>query len=164
MPIIEDVKHFGILGNVTDTTPPTAGDLLEPFARAVRGYYDDLAAVSLRHGLSTAQARALIALREQPLSMRAVADHLVCDASNATGLIARMEARGLVQRNTSDQDRRIKVVTATPEGRRLAHRIRADMHVVHGALEALTPEERTTLLPLLNRLGELLTRHGTPPE
>ncbi|MFF5206180.1 MarR family winged helix-turn-helix transcriptional regulator [Streptosporangium sp. NPDC000396] len=140
---------------MSDTTPPTPDDLMEPLARIVRGYYDDFAVVSAHHGLTTAQARVLIALGE-PLSMRALADHLVCDASNATGLIARMETRGLVQRALSPEDRRIKVVTATAEGKQLAHRIRAEMRAVHTALGALTPEERATLLPLLNRLGGLL--------
>ncbi|WP_433238004.1 MarR family winged helix-turn-helix transcriptional regulator [Streptosporangium sp. CA-135522] len=136
---------------------PTAGDLLEPLARVVRSYYDALTAVAASHGLSSAQARALIALRE-PLSMSALADHLVCDASNATGLIARMEARGLVRRSPSAEDRRSKVVTATAEGRELALRLRSAMRTVHAALEGLTPAERTALLPLLERLGDLLSR------
>jgi DNA-binding MarR family transcriptional regulator len=88
--------------------------------------------------------------------MRTLADHLVCDASNATGLIARMEARGLVQRTPSLEDRRSKVVSATSDGKELALRIRAEMRTVHAALEALTPHERAALLPLLNRLGQLL--------
>ncbi|GCD33323.1 MarR family transcriptional regulator [Streptomyces chrestomyceticus JCM 4735] len=142
---------------MSDTTRPAPDDLLPPFARTVRGYYDDLAAAALRHGLSTAQARALIAL-EEPLSMSALAGHLVCDASNATRLIARMQERGLVRREAAPQDRRSKVVTATEEGRALALRVRADMHAVRGALEALTPEERAALLPLLERLGTLLGR------
>lgn len=128
---------------------------MEPLARVVRGYYDDLAVVSAAHGLSTAQARVLIALRE-PLSMSALAGHLACDASNATGLTARLEARDLVRRAPSEADRRVKVVTATPEGMALAGRIRAEMRAVHTALDTLTPAEREALLPLLNRLGELL--------
>ncbi|PBC80022.1 MarR family transcriptional regulator [Streptomyces sp. TLI_235] len=136
---------------------PDASELVEPLARVVRGYYDDLATVAGRHGLSTTQARALIAL-DRPLSMSALAEHLVCDASNATGLVARMEARGLVVRTPSPEDRRSRTVHATPDGQRLARRIRAEMHTVHGALAGLTPTERGALLPLLHRLGELLGR------
>ncbi|MFE5240780.1 MULTISPECIES: MarR family winged helix-turn-helix transcriptional regulator [unclassified Streptomyces] len=135
---------------------PTPDELLEPLAVVVRGHYDDLTAVAARHGLSTSQARALIALGE-PMPMSALATHLVCDASNATGLIGRMEARGLVTRTPAPGDRRSKVASRTAEGTELAHRIRAEMRVVHGALEALTPEERTALLPLLDRLGRLLS-------
>ncbi|AEW99291.1 MarR family winged helix-turn-helix transcriptional regulator [Streptantibioticus cattleyicolor] len=142
---------------MSDTTHPSPADLVEPLARTVRAYHDELAEVAQRHGLTTAQARALIAL-DQPLSMRALADHLVCDASNATGLIARMEARGLVRRETAPHDRRSKVVTPTAPGRELAHRLRSDMHRLHTALTALTPAERAALLPLLDRLGDLLER------
>ncbi|KAA6212745.1 MarR family transcriptional regulator [Streptomyces albofaciens JCM 4342] len=142
---------------MSETTAPTPDDLVEPVARTVRGYYDDLAAAALRHGLSTAQARALIAL-DEPLSMSALAGHLVCDASNATRLIARMRERGLVRCEAAPRDRRSKVVTATEEGRALARRVRADMHAVHDALRALGPEERAALLPLLERLGALLDR------
>ncbi|MFD9129995.1 MarR family winged helix-turn-helix transcriptional regulator, partial [Kitasatospora sp. NPDC059571] len=143
---------------------PEASDLVEPLARVVRGYYDDLATVAARHGLSTTQARALVAL-DRPLSMSALAEHLVCDASNATGLVARMEARGLVRRHPSPEDRRSKVVTPTEEGRALARTIRAGMHAVHGALGDLTPTERAVLLPLLDLLGERLAdrhRRGGP--
>ncbi|MEU1086670.1 MarR family winged helix-turn-helix transcriptional regulator [Streptomyces sp. NPDC005576] len=138
-----------------DRAAPTPDDLLEPLAVVVRGHSDDLTAVAARHGLSSAQARALIAL-DAPMPMSALARHLVCDASNATGLVGRMETRGLLVRTPAPGDRRSKVASRTPEGTELAHRIRAEMRVVHGALEALTPEERTALLPLLNRLGALL--------
>ncbi|MEU9356936.1 MarR family transcriptional regulator [Streptomyces sp. NPDC048301] len=136
---------------------PAPDELLEPLAVVVRGHHDDLTAVAARHGLSTSQARALIALNE-PMPMSALATHLVCDASNATGLVGRMEARGLVTRTPAPGDRRSKVASRTEEGTELAHRIRAEMRVVRGALEALTPEERTALLPLLDRLGRLLSR------
>ncbi|WP_432105401.1 MarR family winged helix-turn-helix transcriptional regulator [Streptomyces sp. bgisy091] len=136
---------------------PAPDELLEPLAVVVRGHHDDLTAVAARHGLSTSQARALIALNE-PMPMSALATHLVCDASNATGLVGRMEARGLVTRTPAPGDRRSKVASRTDEGTELAHRIRAEMRKVRGALEALTPEERTALLPLLDRLGRLLSR------
>lgn len=138
-----------------DGAVPTPDDLLEPLAVVVRGHHDDLTAVAARHGLSTSQARALIALNA-PMPMSALAAHLVCDASNATGLISRMETRGLVSRAPAPGDRRSKVASRTPEGTELARTIRNEMRAVRGALEALTPQERTALLPLLNRLGQLL--------
>lgn len=138
-----------------DRAAASPEDLLEPLALVVRGHHDDLTAVAARHGLSTSQARALIALNA-PMPMSALAAHLVCDASNATGLVSRIETRGLVRRAPAPGDRRSKVATRTPEGTELAHTLRAEMRAVRGALEALTPEERTALLPLLNRLGQLL--------
>src|SRR5947209_18347631 len=55
----------------------------------------------------------------RPLPMSRLADTLSCDASNVTGLIDRLESRGLVRRQPSPGDRRVKVITLTPIGSRL---------------------------------------------
>src|SRR5437879_11815216 len=115
--------------------PPSADELIEPLAAIVRGYYDDFTRAAARHGLSTAQARVLNAVIQEPLPMRILADHLTCDASNATGLVSRLEDRGLVQREPSPGDRRVKLVTPTPDGTETAARIRAEMHGVREVLE-----------------------------
>src|SRR5438309_11020548 len=54
-----------------------------------------------------------------PLPMSRLADTLSCDASNVTGLVDRLESRGLVRRQPSRQDRRVKVLHLTPTGTRL---------------------------------------------
>ncbi|MBH5333607.1 MarR family transcriptional regulator [Streptomyces pactum] len=136
--------------------PPAPDDLIDPLAVVVRGYYHDFSRAAARHGLTTAQARALSAVDRSPLPMRILADRLVCDASNATGLITRLEARGLVERTPSAHDRRVKLVTPTAAGTELIARLRAEMHGVHQALEALTDEERAALATLLHRLGPLM--------
>src|SRR5713226_4435512 len=58
-------------------------------------------------GLSPMQAHALRFL-ERPVPMSELADTLWCDASNVTGIVDRLEARGLVERRPSDGDRRVK--------------------------------------------------------
>src|ERR1700692_3957388 len=55
----------------------------------------------------------------RPLPMSRLADTLSCDASNVTGLVDRLESRGLVRRQPSAQDRRVKVLQLTPAGLRL---------------------------------------------
>src|SRR6266516_2832375 len=50
----------------------------------------------------------------RPLPMSRLADTLSCDASNVTGLVDRLESRGLVRRRSSPQDRRVKVLQLTP--------------------------------------------------
>src|SRR5204863_5907000 len=55
----------------------------------------------------------------RPLPMSRLAATLSCDASNVTGLIDRLESRGLVRRRPSQQDRRVKVLELTPTGVRL---------------------------------------------
>ena len=43
----------------------------------------------------------------RPVPMGRLAETLSCDASNVTGLIDRLESRGLVQRRLSAEDRRV---------------------------------------------------------
>jgi DNA-binding MarR family transcriptional regulator len=57
--------------------------------------------------------------------MSSLAGKLFCDASNVTGIVDRLEARGLIERRPADYDRRVKLLVLTAEGervRRIAHR------------------------------------------
>jgi DNA-binding MarR family transcriptional regulator len=49
-------------------------------------------------------------------TMSSLAEAWGCDASNATCVIDRLEQRGLAERHTAPDDRRIKMVVLTPEG------------------------------------------------
>src|SRR5207302_2413550 len=55
----------------------------------------------------------------RPVPMGRLADTLSCDASNVTGLVDRLERRGLVERRPSAEDRRVKVLELTPTGSRI---------------------------------------------
>src|SRR6266436_281619 len=55
----------------------------------------------------------------RPIPMGQLAETLSCDASNVTGLVDRLESRGLVRRRPSAADRRVKVLDLTPTGSRL---------------------------------------------
>src|SRR6476620_12771854 len=71
-------------------------------------------------GLSPVQCHLLHLLEpDEALPMRRLAEVLQCDASNVTGLIDRLEERGIVERRPSSADRRVKVVQLTPTGSRL---------------------------------------------
>lgn len=91
---------------------------------------------------------------ERPLAMSRLAEILSCDASNVTGLVDRLEARGLVTRQPSAQDRRVRVIRLTPAGSRL----RADLlqRMTTGAipLSRLSPGERRSLVKILRVLVE----------
>jgi MarR family transcriptional regulator, organic hydroperoxide resistance regulator len=56
---------------------------------------------------------------EAETPMRALAQQLFCDPSNVTGIVDRLEARGLIERVGSERDRRVKIIRLTPEGRRV---------------------------------------------
>jgi DNA-binding MarR family transcriptional regulator len=70
--------------------------------------------------LSPAQCHVLHLIEpERPIPMGQLAETLSCDKSNVTGLVDRLESRGLVRRRPSAGDRRVKVLVLTPTGSRL---------------------------------------------
>ncbi len=99
--------------------------------------------------LSFPQAMALRELGD-PIPMRDLAERLCCDASNVTGIVDRLEARGLVERRTAPDDRRVKHLVLTDDGRALrrVHRGRLTLDL---PLLDLTPDERRALTELLHR-------------
>ena len=135
---------------------PSKALLMEEFAAIGAAYYQDFAVVAARHGLTSVQAKALSVLTRKPLPMRAIAEQLVCDASNVTGLVDRLEVRGLVRREVSATDRRIKTVVATDAGHAAIQAVRAEMQSTNEALDLLSDQERIVLHGLLQRLRPVL--------
>ncbi|MGP4001462.1 MarR family winged helix-turn-helix transcriptional regulator [Streptomyces sp. 8N706] len=139
---------------MTATTPnaPTKLQLLELLAAVGTAQWQDFAAVASRHGLTAMQAKTLSQLLGTPVPMRRLAQRLVCDASNITGIVDRLEAQGLVRREVSPTDRRVKNVVATEEGVAIMRRVRAEMESTHAALDTLDESEQAVLHGLLQRL------------
>ena len=54
-----------------------------------------------------------------PMPMRALSESMDVSQASATGIVDRMEQRGLVERQRDDEDRRVVRVAITDEGRRL---------------------------------------------
>ena len=100
--------------------------------------------------LHPAQAGALMHLAA-PLPMTEIAARLACDNSNVTGLIDRLEARGLVVRRPSPEDRRVRLVELTEVGGRLRAEMLGRLGRSPLALERLSPDERVQLRDLLRR-------------
>lgn len=78
-------------------------------------------------GLSVPQIDVLRRLRRGPSPMRRLAVQMNCEASNLTGLVDRLEARGLVERQPNPDDRRVKCVALTEAGERLGNQVWQDV-------------------------------------
>jgi DNA-binding MarR family transcriptional regulator len=61
----------------------------------------------------------------RPIAMSVLADVLICDASNITGIVDKLESRGLIVRQAAENDRRIKMLAVTAKGRELRERLSA---------------------------------------
>ena len=102
--------------------------------------------------LSPPQVHALRVLSpEQPLPMGRLACALGCDASNVTGIVDRLEKRGLIERRPSERDRRVKVLVITAEGARVRRRLLHRLGEPPQSIAALSPADRRRLALLLRR-------------
>ncbi len=100
--------------------------------------------------LSFAQAMALRQL-DDPLPMGELAQRLCCDASNVTGIVDRLEERGLVERRVFPGDRRVKRLVITAAGCDLRRRHTDALTVDLPLLVDLSADERRLLANLLRR-------------
>jgi DNA-binding MarR family transcriptional regulator len=100
--------------------------------------------------LSFAQAMALRELG-RPLPMGELAQRLCCDASNVTGIVDHLEARGLVERRVAPGDRRVKHLVLTEAGRTLRQDHRDAVTLGLPLLDELTSDERSQLADFLRR-------------
>jgi DNA-binding MarR family transcriptional regulator len=83
--------------------------------------------------------------------MRRLVEHLGCDASNVTGIIDRLEARGLVERTTCGHDRRVKMVRLTPRGRDTRARFMKRLVEPPTPIARLPADDLTALCRILRR-------------
>jgi DNA-binding MarR family transcriptional regulator len=84
--------------------------------------------------------------------MRGIARQLKCEPSNVTGIVDRLEARGLAERRPDPADRRVKLAAATEEGLRTAEGLRGSLNFAREPLAALSAQERESLRDLLRRM------------
>lgn len=121
-------------------------ELVLELARRLHAYCEEQVA---RLDLTAAQA---LLLRQivGAVPMGEIAGKLGCDASNLTGIVDRLETRGLVERRVNPADRRVKQLVLTGAGSRLRERAAAISMVAPG-VSALSADELRALRELLRR-------------
>src|SRR5262245_38699438 len=114
-----------------------------------------LPAIAAEFDLSPAQCHVLHLIEPgKPIPMGRLAETLACDASNVTGLVDRLESRGLVKRQPSTADRRQKVLDLTPAGIRLRTVVRERLTKPPETLARLSAEDQRALVRILRHLLE----------
>jgi DNA-binding MarR family transcriptional regulator len=127
-------------------------EVVELIGDVVARFYADYEEAAGEHALTGPQARLLSLLSLEPLPMRKLAQKLKCEPSNVTGIVDRLETRGLVERRPDPADRRVKVAAATGEGCRVARDLREGLHFAREPLAGLSEDERRSLRDLLSRM------------
>lgn len=139
----------------TSRTDPLTLEVVELIGAVVARYHQEYEQAASEHSLTGAQARVLGLLSLEPVPMRKIAQKLQCEPSNVTGIVDRLESRGLVERRPDPADRRVKLAAPTPEGLDTARRLGESLDFAREPLGQLTDVERTLLRDLLKRmLGE----------
>ena len=130
---------------------PVTEDVVALLARIVDRFVTSYESAAAAQGLTTVQAKVLAAL-EEPLPMHRIADKLKSERSNVTGIIDRLEARGLVERRPAEHDRRVKNIVATDKGRELGRNFQRELGFAAEPLATLGPGDRVRLRDLLSRI------------
>lgn len=108
------------------------------------------------HGITPTQYNALRILRgagESGLCRNEIRERLISQVPDATRLLDRMEAAGLIRRERDAGDRRFVTTRITDAGRRLADSLDAPIDALHRArLGGLGPDELRSLIGLLARV------------
>ena len=113
----------------------------------------DLPTLASEFELSSVQCRILHLMEpDRPIPMGSLAEALVCDASNVTGLVNRLESRGLIRRQPSAGDRRVKVLELTAAGARLRSTVLERMTKPPERLTRLPADEQRALVKILKHL------------
>lgn len=133
------------LGPVTASTD--AERVMFEFVDAYDRAYE---AAAHEHGLSVAHACVLGRLGTRR-GMGELAEELGCDASNITQIIARLEARSLVERQPNPDDRRSRLIVRTPAGDELNAAFEKSFEFARQAVSHLSLEEQDQLANLLRK-------------
>jgi DNA-binding MarR family transcriptional regulator len=106
--------------------------------------------IQAEYDLKPPQFFALQAL-DEPVPMSSVANVLRCDRSAVTWITDRLEERGYVERRADPNDRRVKLLALTDEGRRVRDAINARLAVPPDALLRLPKTDQRALRDLLRK-------------
>lgn len=118
--------------------------LVHEVARLFRRRFEEEAKM---HGFTLPQWRALAEIfQNEGISQVALAAILDVDQMTVSGIVGRLEKRGLIERYPNPNDSRAKLARLTPEGRELITRAKNVGRVVYeNALDGLSEAQRVEL-------------------
>ena len=88
---------------------------------------------------------------DEPRPMGELAALMRCDNSNMTGIVDRLEERGLVERTAAERDRRVKLIALTERGREIRDELNRRMDEPPEVIEHLSPADQRALRDILRR-------------
>jgi len=111
-----------------------------------------------KYSISAAQLNCLLALYEAgSLPPSQIAKHMMVKSSTVTGVVDRLEQKGLITRIRNSPDRRVITIQLTDAGKDLAHNAPPPIQrkIIKG-LEKLSPKEINRIVLGLTKLTDML--------
>ncbi len=99
---------------------------------------------------------------DAPLAMKDLGRLMHCDPSFVTGIADTLERHGLAAREPDPADRRVKRLVLTPAGAELKHRIEDEILAHSPWRQALSTDERASLLALVLKMSPPLSATEGP--
>jgi DNA-binding MarR family transcriptional regulator len=131
--------------------------------RLLRADEGTLLGVWAEFDLSSAQGDLLCSLEPgQPAAMVSLARSLHCHDSNVTGLVDRLEQRGLIERQSNPKDRRVKLIALTKTGETFRNRLLERLFEPLPFIAVLTLQDQTALRDILFRATQAMQMTSAP--
>jgi DNA-binding MarR family transcriptional regulator len=113
--------------------------------------------------LSLIHLNVLMQLRANgPTTMTHLAEMLDVSVASATGIVDRMEKKGVIERRRSDEDRRVVAVNVTDQGERVLNAMQEERHIRLTLLLAeISDDDLAALLQGLRAFREARRRIAT---
>jgi MarR family transcriptional regulator, organic hydroperoxide resistance regulator len=93
-----------------------------------------------------------------PIKMNVLAEALHCDASNITGLVDKLEARGIIQRQSDPGDRRVKMIALTQAGIKFRAKLMERLSQPSSSITGLSLTDKRSLRRIVRQMVEAATR------
>ncbi|MFJ6832113.1 MarR family winged helix-turn-helix transcriptional regulator [Streptomyces sp. NPDC091209] len=147
---------------------PIENDLCARIRRSEQALMAHHEAVLRAYGLTMTQYTVLLVIsREGGMSGAQLARSCGVTQQSMSSVLANMENKELIRRETSPVHAKVQIATLTAEGQALLDRAYQEVIILERALtDAFTPSEHTALCELLERATTVLiqqTRHAVAP-
>ena len=141
-------------------------EIVSAIRKFVRAVSLDAFTMSKQYGLTGPQSSVLRTLvKEGHLSSASLSRRLYVTPSNITGIIDRLEKKGLVERTRKEGDRRVALITLTKSGTELSNSLPdpIEKKLIY-ELGDLEPEHVRILALVMNQILNLIDAKGVDDE
>ncbi|MDB2415408.1 MarR family transcriptional regulator, partial [Rickettsiales bacterium] len=132
--------------------------ILQSLRKIIRSVDIHSRKLSTHHDITAPQLITLLAIIDSsPLTIASISKDVHLSPSTLVGIIDRLEAKGYVKRERSEEDRRQIFISATKEGIKFARQAPSPLQeTLAYALSKLSPLEQSTISLSLERIVELM--------